>query len=98
MKKAKAIMVLKPYDVAMPVPLNDVLTLANDIANSEVKGIPFMFSKIDEYIIQKGSALKYLKFETQLYPSSDQMIVFIKTIPSRVGEEEFKFYFAVNRA
>lgn len=96
--KAKASMILQPQDVVLLIPLNDVLTVANDIANSEAQGIPFEAMKIDQYIIERTSLLKYVKFDMQAYPSNNQNIIFIESVPSRVGEEIYRFYFAINRA
>ncbi len=86
---------LNQRDVLLLIPLGKVWRVANDIVNSEVEQEDFV-NQIEEYIQSHDFLLKYISIGMH-YPTSEQSIYLLKTIPHRLGEEEFLFYFAVDR-
>lgn len=96
--KADVSLDVKPKDVKLLIPLSDVLSVANDIVNEEVRGNHFEFGTLSGYVIGKSEKLSRINLNMQHYPGDEQMIYYLTTEPYRKGEKEYNFYFAVNRA
>ena len=96
--KADVSLDVKPKDVKLLIPLSKVLSVANDVVNEEVRGNHFEFDTLSSYITGKGEKLSRINLNMQHYPRDEQMIYYLTTEPYRKGEEEYNFYFAVNRA
>ena len=95
-KKARASQILEPDDLLLYIPLGNIWRVANDIVNTEVQQEEFIW-KMEDYIRNHDFLLKYIRVEAQNYPSADQTAFMLRTVPYRPGEEEFLFYFAVDR-
>ena len=85
-------------DFRLLIPLGTLLEVAADIANSEVQGVPFIGDKSAQYIKDHESKVASIAIESFNYPTYQQTIFFLKSVPTRAGEQEYPFYFAVDRA
>lgn len=95
--KADVSLDVKPKDVKLLIPLSKVLSVANDVVNEEVQGNHFEFDTLTNYIVGKGEKLSRISLNMQHYPRDEQMIYYLTTEPYRKGEEEYNFYFAIDR-
>lgn len=83
-------------DIELNIPFGRTLNVAQDIINTEINQTDFV-EVIDKYILTHAYSLNYVRINSQNYPTSMKTIYYINTIPYRTGEEEFRFYFAVDR-
>lgn len=74
-----------------------VLRVANDIVNLEVNGIEFEGDEHDRYISEHPFSLKNIDIESRNYPTANQKVFLLKSIPTDPQEQEFRFYFAIDR-
>jgi len=96
-RKGRARVEVDQKDVQVLIPMGKVLKVANDIVNLEVEGKLFEGTTLDRYMRENDLFLRGLRIEGVHYPSASQEVFLIKSVPTRVGEEEFRFYFAVDR-
>ncbi|MFH1823298.1 MAG: hypothetical protein ABH817_01105 [archaeon] len=94
--KKGASLVVSPTPAVVPLQFGRAWSVANDIINYEVQQINFE-TVADRYNWLKAANREHLKIDTMRYPTSNQVIYMITSIPFREHEKEFKFYFAVNR-
>ena len=92
----EATQTIEQKDVNLVIPLGTVWVFANDIVNYETQQINFEDVE-DEYNAQYPQIREHLKLDTAHEPTVDHVIYLITTIPYRIGEEEYKFYFVVDR-
>ena len=91
----------------IPVEASDVLVLSNaakahriatDIVNREASGIEFEGVEYDKYVTERSFTLRDFEISSQNYPTSDQKIFWITSIPKDPQEKQVAFIFAVDRS
>ena len=82
--------------VDLLIPLGNAWVFANDIVNYETQQIDFEDVE-EEYNYNHPQLREYLSLDTAHEPTSEHVIYMIKTVPHRIEEQEYKFYFAVSR-
>ena len=96
-KGTKAVLELQQDDSEILIPMGNVLSAANDIINTEANQTSFS-SQYEQYIRSHDLLMSHLKIDIQNYPTSDQTIYMLRTVPSRPGEIEYLFNMAVDRS
>ena len=96
LRKGRARLDTDARDLKINMKAGKVLSVANDIANMEAQGTVFEGRNIDSYITQSGLKLRDISLTAQHYPTAEENIILLKTIPGE-GEKEFRFYFAIER-
>jgi len=94
--KSTIVQEINQKDVRLIIPLGRLWTVANDIVNYEVNGNNFI-DQMEVYIRAHPYLLKYSRFSPVNYPTSQQTIYMLNSVPYRENEAEFDFYFAINR-
>jgi len=87
---------IEQKDVTLPLCLKEVWEVANDIVNMEVNDKDWA-NNADEYIRQHSETLKRIDIQVQHYPTYKQVIFMLKSIPYRIKEEPYPFYFVIVR-
>ncbi|MEM4703362.1 MAG: hypothetical protein QXP53_02675 [Candidatus Pacearchaeota archaeon] len=87
---------IEQKDVLLLIPLGRLWFVANDIVTNEVNGKNFI-DEIERYIRAHPYLLRYSRIAPVNYPTYQQTIYMLNTIPYRAGEKPFYFYFAVDR-
>ncbi len=95
--RADSSSVVKPKDAKLLIPLKRMWQFSNDIVNKEIDDKNFINTEIEEYMWAHKYGMKNLLLESKSYPSWQQTLFFVTSKPYRTGEEENKFYFAVDR-
>mgnify|MGYP000007313310 CR=1 FL=1 len=83
-------------NVTLPICINEVWRVANDIVNMEIKGDEWV-NAADTYILNHTQTLKIIDVQVQYYPTFKQPIFMLMTRPTRPGEEPFPFYFGIDK-
>ncbi len=98
LKRGRARIPVEVPNVIILMNAEKALRVANDIVNSEASGIEFEGLEHDKYITEHPFTLRSIDIASQNYPTANQKVFMITTIPKSPGEEEFRFYFAVDRS
>jgi len=97
--KGGATTTIQDYKALLPIPIDDLLSVSNDIVTYETRSIPFE-NVVDMYGEDNAQGkLLRIRIENIIsHPDAEHKIFLLKSIPYRPSEEEIGFYFAVNRA
>ncbi|MEM2707916.1 MAG: hypothetical protein QXQ30_02495 [Candidatus Pacearchaeota archaeon] len=85
---------IEQKEAILPLNVQAVWEVANDIVNMEVNGNQW-FNYADKYVQSHPDLLKYVSIRVQNYPTYQQRIFMLQSIPFRPKEEVFPFYFVV---
>ncbi len=96
--KGRANLPVDARDVIMLAEAEQALRIATDIVNKEASGIEFEGLEYDKYVASRSLALRDFEIKSQNYPSSEQKIFWITTLPKDPREKAFTFTFAVDRS
>jgi len=97
-KKGRASALLQQKDVLLLIPLGKVWRVANSVVSEhETQQREFVWN-MEDFIRRNDFLLTYIRISSQNWPTFEQTLFFITTIPYRPGEEPYNFYFAVDRS
>jgi hypothetical protein len=98
LSRGEASSTLQDQQVLLLIPLGRAINFANNIIDTEMTIGPFRGIIFDNYLQSHTQEMKTMKLDDVIsYPTSDDAVIVLKSIPYRLNEEEFKFYFALSR-
>jgi len=95
-KKGRASLSFNQENITLFIPLGKIWRVANDIVNFEVKQINFIDIQ-DSYNRNYASLKEGILIDAIAYPTNEQIIFMLRTDPNYY-EEEYNFYFVVDRS
>ena len=98
LSKGRARIPVEASDALVLADAARALRIATEIVNKEAGGVEFEGVEQDKYVTERFLTMRDFRLESQNYPTADQKIFWITSIPKDPQEKEFSFVFAVDRS